>query len=73
MSEKVCFLITLLGDDCLWKVALRLSQDALQGDCIEYPMEPKNRAQLHALLPFDLGDIGPIVAVEKILDIADLG
>jgi hypothetical protein len=72
MNDTICYLLTILEGDSLMKVVLRLSQDHLQGDCIEYPMEPENRRQLHALLPDHIGSIGPIVAVEQILDVVDI-
>jgi len=69
MSDYFCFLITLLNVDQLAKCALRIRAEDVAGDCIEYPMEPENRAQLHALLPLHAQSIGPIVAVEQIFEV----
>lgn len=72
MDVFVSFLIVLLQDDFLTKVALRVDSDLLQGDCLSYPLEPENRKQLHDLLPVRIRDIGPIVDVEVILDVVQV-
>lgn len=72
MGDHVSFLITVLCEGTLVRCALRISQDALQGDCIEYPMEPGNRKQLHALLPPHVRSMGAIVEVARIFDVIDM-
>lgn len=70
MSDDVCFLITLLYGDQLLKCALKCKRDQLPGDAWEYPMEPDNRAAIHALLPEHVRSCGPIVEVTtKLFDV----
>lgn len=72
MGEFISFLITVLYNGTLVRCALRFSKESLQGDCVEYPMQPANRKQLHALLPLHIRSMGPIVKVERIFDVIDL-
>lgn len=77
MGEYICFLITILyrepdGNDSLLKSALKVKKEQLQGDCIEYPMEPENKKQLHSLLPLHVKNSGPIVDIDEIFEITDI-
>jgi hypothetical protein len=72
MGEFISFLITVLYEGSLVRCAMRLRLDVLQGDCVEYPMEPANRKQLHALLPTHVRSMGPIVEVQQIFDVIDM-
>ena len=69
MPNYACFLITILYEGALIRCALRVSKLKISGDCEEYPMEPENRAQLHALLPEHVRSCGPIVAVEDLFEV----
>ncbi len=69
MGDQVCFLISILYEGTLLKCALKVSSDALPGDCAEYPMEPENREILHGLLPLHVRECGPIVNVEPIFEV----
>lgn len=69
MPNYACFLITILYEGALMRCALRVSKLKISGDCEEYPMEPENRAQLHALLPDHVRSCGPIVAVEDLFEV----
>lgn len=72
MGEFISFLITVLYEDSLVRCAMRLRLDVLQGDCVEYPMEPANRKQLHALLPLHIRSMGPVILAEQIFDVVDM-
>ncbi len=65
MSPYSCFLIGVVIDGLLHRVALKVKSDLLKGDCREFPMEPENRAQLAKFLP---SDMQVIVSVESIID-----
>lgn len=72
MSSDICFLLTLLYDEELLQVVLKVNSDNLPGDVSEYPMEPENKAYIHGLLPPHIQSIGPIVAVDEIFSAVDL-
>lgn len=71
MGDQIYFLITVFckGGENLAQVALKVPRNKLTGDCAKYPMEPENKAQLHALLPRNMQDMGPIVDVTQIFSI----
>jgi hypothetical protein len=69
MDDSICFLITILYEDQLLKCALKVNQKDLSEDCIEYPMEPKNRKMIHNLLPLHIQSCGPIVDVEFLFEV----
>lgn len=69
MPNYVCFLITILCEGALMRCALRVPKSKISGDCEEYPMEPENREQLHALLPDHVRSCGPTVAVEELFEV----
>lgn len=74
MGEYVCFLITVLHEDCLClrKCALKVKISDLTGDCFSYPMERHNCEQLHGLLPLHVRNCGPIVEVKEIFEIHEV-
>lgn len=69
MSDYVCLLVTILNIDVLLKCAIRIKHEQITGDVLEYPMEPENRLQIHALLPEHVKSCGPIVNVEEIFEV----
>ena len=69
MPDYICFLITILYEGTLMRCALRVPKSKISGDCAEYPLEPENREQLHALLPEHVRECGPIVDVEEIFHV----
>ena len=75
MSNDICWLISVLTGsdrtgDWLTRIAIKVDKEVLSGDCCEYPMEPENRSQLHALLPDHVRSMGPIVDVQEIFEIS---
>ncbi len=72
MSEYVFLLLTFLykHDKTLLKCAFKTRRDSFNGDCLEYPMEPENRKQILNSLPDHLQQLGDIVDVNEIYDIA---
>ncbi len=69
MNDIINWLITILHDDQLTKVAVRFRRDALPFDCIEYFMEPESRRIIkRELLPPHIQSCGPIVAIEEIFE-----
>ena len=71
MSDCIPFLVVIVSGDKLFKFVLRVKPDALPSDCLEHPMKHQSRKRLHVLLPFHIGEIGPIVDVERISGILD--
>lgn len=67
MSEYACFLLTLLYENRILKVALKIRRDLLKGDCFEFPMEPENIKQLESFLPAHAKY--PILDVEDIFEV----
>ena len=65
MGDSVCFLITVLCNNRLLRCALKVKRDELQGDCIDFPMEPENKEQLHKLLPLHVRNCGSIIEVDN--------
>jgi hypothetical protein len=65
--------VTLLSGDALLRVALKVKADLLPADCAVYPMEPENRAAIHALLPEYVRECGPIVEVTDLFDVCLAG
>lgn len=68
MSPYITWLITVLYGDTLIKCSLKVHKEKLEGDCDQYPMEPENRKQIHALLPLHVQSCGPIVAIDSIFE-----
>lgn len=69
MGTDRCFLITILNGDTLLRCALRMDRLECSEDLLAYPMEPENRAILHANLPLHVRNCGPIVDVDRIFAI----
>ena len=69
LGSEICFLITILYNNELLRCALKVQRDKLPGDCSEHPMEPENRAVLHAMLPDHVKYSGPIVDIESIFEV----
>jgi len=73
MGTDICWLVTLLYEDTLIKCALKIDKwDLPEGriyDIQQYPMEPENRAVIHAMLPLHVQTCGPIVAVEELFEV----
>jgi len=68
MSSYINWLIYLVFEGDLIKIALQVDMNNLPGDCAEYPMEPENREYILSLLPDYYGERGIIVLVEEIND-----
>jgi len=71
MGEHICFLISILYNDHLLKVALKIHRDSLTGDMQEFYMEPENREKFHAMLPDHVRSCGPIVAMEELFEVSE--
>lgn len=69
MNDEICWLITLLYNNQLLRVALKVKQIHVTEDMVKFPLEPENLKLIHRLLPSDLKEYGPIVQVEEIFDI----
>ena len=74
MSDSICWLVTVLYEQrkTLLRCAMKAKHDAMPGDCWQYPMEPENRAAIHALLPMHVRSCGPVVDVQEIFEVCDL-
>lgn len=70
MDDKINWLITILYGDTLIKCAFQCGPESLSGDCSTYPMEPENRAEIHALLPEHVRSCGPIVDIQQIFEVS---
>lgn len=64
METRIFFLITLIFQSTLRRVALSVDRDDLQGDCAEYPMEPENISQLRGLLDPEFARLAIVEVVE---------
>lgn len=69
MGNKINWLVSILYGGKLLMCALQVKIDTLPDDCVEYPMEQKNRKVIHALLPLHVQKCGPIVAVDELFEI----
>ena len=69
MGENNCYLITILYNGTILQCALKVNQSLLTAFCRNYPLEPENREELHALLPRHVKSCGPIVDVKEIFEI----
>lgn len=71
MSEYISLLITIYykASKTLVRCGLKIKRDRLTEDCIDYPLEPKNREIIHGFLPLHVRSVGEIVEVEKIFEI----
>lgn len=74
MDEYAKFLIWVFYEEfgTTLECALKVKRSDLPGDCAKYPMEPENRAALHALLPLHVRSAGPICRVEHIFEIHEV-
>lgn len=72
MSDEINWLITILCGDTLLRCAFQCKRDSVPGDCIECPLEPENRAKIHAMLPDHVRALGSIVAVEELFNISSV-
>jgi len=72
MSNHICWLITILLDtNNLYRIAVKVNRDKLNGDCAEYPREPENEEQILKILPeyYSNHYSIKILEVQEILDI----
>ena len=69
MGSETCFLIYVLYGTGLLDCALKIPNNYFKGDVLEFPMEPENRAQIHALLPLHVRSCGPIVEIKRIFEV----
>lgn len=72
MSDIVCYLITLVKDDQIFRCALKIKIELLPGDCFEYRMEPENRKKLLQFLPEYFHD-HTVVEITEIFDVVVVG
>lgn len=75
MDDSISLLVSILYQDNeqLLKCAVKIKQDMLKEDCLEYPMEPENKMQIYNLLPLHLRSCGPIVNIEFLFDVVIIG
>ena len=74
MSNETCFLVVILykhsqGQELI-RAAIKLNNDSVHADVIEYPMEPSSRKVIHGLLPQHVASCGEIVEVQRIFSIS---
>lgn len=78
MDQNLKLLVTMyneLGSGGLVKVAIKFSYDLIPDDLEYFPesfLEPSSLDFIKSLLPEHLLSIGPIVSVERIMDIFEL-
>jgi hypothetical protein len=76
MNDSICWLVTVLYErrKTLLRCALKVKRNDLPGEwwCGSHPMEPENRAAIHALLPAHVRECGPVVDVQEIFEVWDL-
>ena len=74
MDDHVCFLVSVLYEaiGVICKIAIKVNRDKLPGDCESCPLEPENRQFLHSLLPQHVRELGPVVDVEEIFEVATM-
>lgn len=63
MNEYIVLILTILDNNQLVKVAIKLKSNQLHD---KYYMEDNNLSKLTSLLPSDIAAIGPIVDIEPI-------
>lgn len=63
MGEGFCYLITVIHNDTLLRVALKTDL------YLAYPMEADSRKRLREQLPLHIKSVGQIVEVHEIFDI----
>ena len=69
MAREVSFLIAILYELTIVRVALKIDRAKLSSECFMYPMEPENRAELLSHLPQHVRDMGPIINVEDLFEV----
>jgi len=69
MNNYLSFLISLVYDGRLVKVALKINRNLLSDDCSLYWAEPENRTRFRSFLPLHFQDHGAIVAIDEISDV----
>jgi len=69
MDNHVNRLVTVLYGDRLLKCALQVPDGILSQECVDYPMAPKSREAIRALLPLHVRNCGPVVNVEPLFEI----
>jgi hypothetical protein len=70
MDKHVSFLISILYDMTIVKVAVAIDKSLLSSDTLEYHMEESSREELHKHLPLHVQTMGPIVDVEYIFNVS---
>jgi hypothetical protein len=70
MDKHVSFLISILYDMTIVKVAVAIDKSLLGSDTMEYHMEESSREELHKHLPLHVQTMGPIVDVERIFNVS---
>lgn len=73
MGSDLSYLITILYQTEIVRVALRINRSQVSEDVFQYPMEPENREILHGFLPEHVRSMGPIVAVEELFNVTVFG
>ena len=51
------------------KAALKVHNDLISDNCRDFPMQEKNRALLHSMLPLHVKECGKIVEIETLFEI----
>ena len=71
MDGYICFLITVLHNESVLKVALKLdkNKEDISDYVLKFPLEPKSKKVLHSFLPSHLRVCGPIIDVENLFDV----
>ena len=67
MNSDVCFILSILYEGYIVKVAFKVDINVL-GDAADYYMEESSRKVFSSLLPEHIREMGPIVHVEEIAD-----
>jgi hypothetical protein len=72
LESDISWIITLLCGETVERFAFKVDANKLPGDCAVYPMEPENRAAIHAMLPNYMKRRGvKIIAFDRIDGVFD--
>lgn len=75
MDNYKCWLVTVLylENNSLLKCAIKYERGLLTQEEEELCMEPEFREKFHALLPLHVRECGPIVDIEPIFEVVEIG
>lgn len=72
MNDDICWLVTVLYCGHTLQCAIKVKRDMVTDNCVRYPLEPKNRELIHALLPAHIRSCGPVIDVHELFDIVEV-